>query len=278
MKNIISTFLLVLGMSTIQAQQEVVVGSGTTGSSRQFQRAAQAASEILYNGSEIGMTGTITRIGWDIKSQPFNGQINASIYMKMSTQSELGSPTSLNDYTLVYSGIVNCSTIGWQNILLTTPFAYNDSTKNLLFLITSTASDNTYSSSPRFSGGTSYRKQTNYLQTNPNLPWKETTYMNQTGSRSNIKLYFENTLSTVDITKNTTLKYYPNPVKNKLNISNSQNITSLELYNVTGQKIISAQPNTTETAWDLSKLQPGEYIIKVKDKNNSLQNIKIIKE
>ncbi|MDR2236671.1 MAG: T9SS type A sorting domain-containing protein [Chryseobacterium sp.] len=282
MKKIISTFLLVcaIGIVPLHAQQEVIIGSGTIeNNGMPFTRAAQVATEILYNGSEIGIPGTITAIGWNIKSTPFTGQINASIYMKMSNQTEVTSSTSLNGYTLVYSGDIDCSATGWQNIRLTTPFVYDDPTKNLVFFITSSASDNMYSYSPAFNASSANRKQTYYSSLNSSYPWTPTKTMSQLGRRSNIKLYFQNNLSTIDITKNNTLKIYPNPVKDKLTVLNEENVTSLELYNMAGQKVTSTySDNKKEISWDLSHIPAGDYIIKMTDRNNSPKSIKIIKE
>lgn len=58
--------------------------------------------------------------------------------------------------------------------------------------------------------------------------------MTLTPNRSNIKLYINQNLSTVESEGNTSVRYYPNPVKNVVTISGNQHITSLDLYNLAG--------------------------------------------
>lgn len=60
------------------------------------------------------------------------------------------------------------------------------------------------------------------------------------------------------------LTYYPNPVNHILTLSAKQNINSIKLFNVVGQKIISFSPNTFKTQIDLSKMKKGVYFVKVK--------------
>lgn len=62
---------------------------------------------------------------------------------------------------------------------------------------------------------------------------------------------------------NTMLSYYPNPVKDVLNLSYSSEISSVEVYNMLGQKVKTAVLNGTQVKVDISNLNSGNYIVKV---------------
>ncbi|MFY0483105.1 choice-of-anchor J domain-containing protein [Flavobacterium sp. PLA-1-15] len=71
--------------------------------------------------------------------------------------------------------------------------------------------------------------------------------------------------------------YYPNPVKNILNLAYEQNITNVAVYNLLGQEIITKNFNAQQTQIDMSRLTTGTYIVKVTaDKVN--KTFKMIKE
>ena len=74
----------------------------------------------------------------------------------------------------------------------------------------------------------------------------------------------------------TALTYYPNPVQDKLNISNSENITSVVLFNLVGQKVMTSLTNSTEVVLDMSKLAAGNYLIQV-NTDTASKMIKLIK-
>lgn len=71
--------------------------------------------------------------------------------------------------------------------------------------------------------------------------------------------------------------YYPNPVKNLLNLSYNQNITSVSVFNVLGQKVMEQNINANATALDMSSLSSGTYMVKVTAENQT-KTIKVIKE
>lgn len=71
--------------------------------------------------------------------------------------------------------------------------------------------------------------------------------------------------------------YYPNPVKNLLNLSYNQNITSASVFNVLGQKVMEQNISANATALDMSSLSSGTYMVKVTAENQT-KTIKVIKE
>lgn len=72
------------------------------------------------------------------------------------------------------------------------------------------------------------------------------------------------------------LQYYPNPVDAILNLRFSETINSITVYNLLGQQVFRANPNTNETKIDVSALASGTYVMKVVSGNNS-KAVKIIK-
>jgi len=76
---------------------------------------------------------------------------------------------------------------------------------------------------------------------------------------------------------NANFSYYPNPVKNTLNLSYNQEISNVEVFNLLGQKVSSNVINANAAQIDMSNLSKGAYIVKVSS-NNQLKTIKVIKE
>lgn len=66
-------------------------------------------------------------------------------------------------------------------------------------------------------------------------------------------------LAVSDVAK-VSLKYYPNPVKDILNISSDKKINSISIYNVAGQLIKS---NRNANSIDMSQISAGIYLIKI---------------
>ena len=70
---------------------------------------------------------------------------------------------------------------------------------------------------------------------------------------------------------------YPNPVNDILNISYIQNISTVEVFNLLGQKVITKSLNANEGQIDTSSLSKGTYLVKVATENG-MNTIKIVKE
>ena len=75
----------------------------------------------------------------------------------------------------------------------------------------------------------------------------------------------------------TKFEYYPNPVKNSLNIKNDATIKSVTITNLIGQTVLSKNINDLQSEIDLSNLQSGIYMMKVAGENAVL-DVKIVKE
>lgn len=90
------------------------------------------------------------------------------------------------------------------------------------------------------------------------------------------------TLSNQDLNLNS-ITFWPNPVKNQLNVSYSENSfsseTEVSIYDMTGREIINLKDfdSTSNLSIDVSTLSNGIYILNLKDGTQSIQK-KIIKE
>lgn len=69
---------------------------------------------------------------------------------------------------------------------------------------------------------------------------------------------------------------YPNPVQDILHVTNSDKITSVEIYNMVGQKLLTAE-KVSKDGLNVSTLAKGAYIVTVKTAN-SKESIKLIKK
>jgi hypothetical protein len=72
---------------------------------------------------------------------------------------------------------------------------------------------------------------------------------------------------------------YPNPVKDKLNIklTGIEGASEFIIYNMNGEKIMSAKSNKANSDLDLTSLKPGYYTIKVINQNKIESSLKILK-
>ncbi|MBC7524567.1 MAG: T9SS type A sorting domain-containing protein [Flavobacterium sp.] len=73
------------------------------------------------------------------------------------------------------------------------------------------------------------------------------------------------------------LTYYPNPIKDLLNIKYSHNITKVQIFNITGQELLTDNINTTQAQIDLSRFTSGTYLLKISS-GDFVKSVKIIKE
>lgn len=83
-------------------------------------------------------------------------------------------------------------------------------------------------------------------------------------------------LATIDFDI-TNLKYYPNPVKDVLNLTYTKDISKIAVYNLLGQKMIESAVNSTSAKIDMSALSNGSYILKFTSENQT-KTLKVIKE
>jgi len=73
-----------------------------------------------------------------------------------------------------------------------------------------------------------------------------------------------------------TFKVYPNPVKDILMLSYTENITAISVYNLVGQQVLVVDPASNEVKVDMANLAQGTYLVKVAAGSQS-KTIKVIK-
>jgi len=71
--------------------------------------------------------------------------------------------------------------------------------------------------------------------------------------------------------------YYPNPVKDYLNIESQKAVESISAFNLAGQKVLS-DLKLAEGKVDMSYLSPGTYIFRVTLQGGQIETFKIIKK
>jgi hypothetical protein len=59
------------------------------------------------------------------------------------------------------------------------------------------------------------------------------------------------------------LAYYPNPVKDIFNVKYNKEIISLDVYDLSGRKIIEIKPNTLDVQINMAKLSSAMYIVRL---------------
>jgi hypothetical protein len=77
----------------------------------------------------------------------------------------------------------------------------------------------------------------------------------------NISIVEEAIASVEDFTQ-FNFKSYPNPASNNITMSATKNIEKVALFNLLGQKVLSAQPKSNKATINISMLNNGIYIIK----------------
>jgi len=70
---------------------------------------------------------------------------------------------------------------------------------------------------------------------------------------------------------------YPNPVKDFLNLSHTETISSVEIFNLVGQKMITKSLDATQSQIDMSNLSSGTYFVKVTS-GQATKTIKVLKQ
>ena len=131
-----------------QAQQEIVIGSGTSTSSYVpgYNYYNYSLSQQIYTAAEIGIPGSITSVAFKntgaTKTRTYN------VYMALTTKTAFASasdwvPMAASDQ--VFSGSLTFTTDQWTTIQLTTPFFY-DGVSNLIITVADVTGS--YTSSP----------------------------------------------------------------------------------------------------------------------------------
>lgn len=72
--------------------------------------------------------------------------------------------------------------------------------------------------------------------------------------------------------------YYPNPVKDELNITSQKVIQSVSVYNLSGQQVSSQKLNVNNGKVSISSFAPGVYVFRAVLEGGQVETFKIIKK
>lgn len=84
------------------------------------------------------------------------------------------------------------------------------------------------------------------------------------------------TLSNVDFAF-ATLKYYPNPVLDVLHLVATEDMTSIEVYSIIGQRVYQSIVHAKQLEIPMHNLAAGSYIVKIIGSNGS-KSLKVLKK
>jgi len=97
------------------------------------------------------------------------------------------------------------------------------------------------------------------------------------GKDITVKVWSPSTLGTPEFENEAAFTFYPNPVKNTLTLSAQNTIEQIAMYNMLGQEVLRATPNTVDSDLDMSNLQTGTYFVKVTIANVT-KTVRVIKQ
>lgn len=102
-----------------------------------------------------------------------------------------------------------------------------------------------------------------------------------TGAATDSEFFVDN--FTIDATQSNVsieelgFTFYPNPVKDVLNINGLQTIDSASVMNMLGQQVMNVSPGVTNAQIDMSTLSAGVYLVQVTT-NSRTSTIRVVKE
>ncbi|WP_425075808.1 T9SS type A sorting domain-containing protein [Psychroserpens sp. S379A] len=88
---------------------------------------------------------------------------------------------------------------------------------------------------------------------------------------------YNSTLSIDDYENQNAFTYFPNPVKNTLTLTATQNIQNISVLNILGQEVLRSTPNAFENVLDMNSLKSGSYFVKVTI-NDVTETVRVIKK
>ncbi len=88
--------------------------------------------------------------------------------------------------------------------------------------------------------------------------------------------FVEGLIAGVDDFSAANFNVYPNPVQDVLNISTSNSVDAIAVYDVLGKLVLATTPGTISSTIDVSSLQSGVYLVKVTIAGAS-KTVKVIK-
>jgi hypothetical protein len=184
------SFLFLLAFfSVVQCEAQIIsIGNGTSSQRQPFGVYwGYERSASVYTSTEVNTSGLINSLYWEVATSKTT-TVPLKIYLKTDNSSMASSSWSsmISGATLVYSGNKAFSNTGWDSILLSTPYYYNQASGNLWVLV-----ETNYTGTG--AGSTSYPYFYYHTSTNNHQYWyQDNTAPTGTGtmnsSRPNIKI------------------------------------------------------------------------------------------
>jgi opacity protein-like surface antigen len=137
---LLASSVLALSLASPVAHAQVVtitIGTSASALSPFNSTQANAVYEAIYKQSQLNQAGNITRLAFQKNSGAFQDPLTRTVLYLKHTTSTIFTAGALDTtgYQRVWAGsFPNTGTIGYQEVLLTTPFAYNN-TNNLSLLV-----------------------------------------------------------------------------------------------------------------------------------------------
>ena len=91
-----------------------------------------------------------------------------------------------------------------------------------------------------------------------------------------LTITLESVLGSPDEIRNN-LQLFPNPTNGNVNISSATTIQSIEIYNVLGAKVYGQKINSKRSNVDISSLNSGVYLFRIKNTDGSSVVKKVVK-
>lgn len=115
-------------------------------------------------------------------------------------------------------------------------------------------------------------ESSSWMGTLENLPCPSGWFIGQTEDYT-INIQPEN-LSTTEVSKNTSIKVFPNPTTGIITLKGIKGLEKYEVYNITGQKLLEGNSEVIS----LESFVPGTYLLKIQTKDKKMITEKIIKK
>ncbi|MFA6924292.1 MAG: T9SS type A sorting domain-containing protein [Bacteroidales bacterium] len=229
-------------------------------------------SALMYRQNEINSEGYISKIYFEVDNSADIVLQNQKIYIALTSETafENGNKPDVSKMLLVYSGDILFSKSGWQEIILNTPFYY-DNKKNIVIYYENF--------SGKWSEGYAWFNSTNTANNNLTLySGADFAFPTGIGTLSNLRpnVKFEFSKNAV---ANNKFECYPNPATSDIHINYDGNSNAeLLISNIYGQvliqKPISAQ---AQELIDLKEFSKGIYNVCIQN-DEGIEIRKIILE
>ncbi|MBD8017611.1 GEVED domain-containing protein [Kaistella pullorum] len=124
-----------------------------------------------------------------------------------------------------------------------------------------------------------WNTKSNYISTDGGATWAQVTSDTAPGQHydSNMMIDADCTVAAVSESGARNVSFYPNPVKDYLNIDSKIKVETVHIYNANGQKMpVSAK--LVNGRVDMSRLAPGMYIVSTILENGKNESFKVVKK